>query len=81
MSTLAFFQMVGTFMLLMWEPTRLAGHGLRLLIFCVSGFVAGILLLAGLFTMWWGPAHPFLVLWSGLTVLILITIMAREEVR
>ena len=81
MSTLAFFQTVATYCLLVWEPTRLVGRGLRLLIFCVSGFVGGILLLAGLFTMWWKPAQPFLVLWPALTLLILIVIMAREEFR
>ena len=80
MSTLAFLQATATFLLLVWAPTRLAGKGVRLMLFLVSGFFGGVFLLAGLFTLWWPPKEPFVVLWSSLTLGLLFLSMLRSEV-
>ena len=79
MSTVALLQAIATFFLLVWRPTRLSAQGARFILFGVSGFFAGIFLLAGLFTLWWPPRQPFLVLWSATTFVLLFWMVVRGE--
>ena len=79
LSTLAFLQAIATFLLLVWTPTRLAGKGVRLVLFVASGFFGCVFLLAGLFTLWWPPGDPFIVFWSSLTLGFLFLSVLRSE--
>jgi hypothetical protein len=81
MSTIALLQAIATFMLLVWTPTEGPGQAIRLALFVASGFFAGVFLLAGLFTLWWPPKQPFVVLWSTITFALLFLMMVRSENR
>jgi hypothetical protein len=80
LSALAFLQAVATFLLLVWTPTRIASKGVRLVLFFASGFFGCVFLLAGLFTLWWPPGDPLMVLWSSLTLVFLFLLVLRNEV-
>jgi hypothetical protein len=79
LSALTLIQAIATFLLLVWEPTRISSKVARLILFTVSGLLGTVFLLAGLFTMWWPPKQPFVVLWSAITLGLLFLIMVRAE--
>ena len=81
MSTIALLQAIATFLLLVWTPAEGPGKAIRLALFVASGLFASVFLLAGLFTLWWPPKQPFVVLWSTITFVSLFLMVVRAENR
>jgi hypothetical protein len=79
LSTLTLIQTIATFMLLVWAPTKISSKGIRLVLFITSGFFGTVFLMAGLFSLWWPPKQPFVVLWSAITLGLLLLTMVRAE--
>jgi hypothetical protein len=80
LSALTLIQAIATFLLLVWKPTRISSKVARFVLFVASGFLGSVFLIAGLFTLWWPPKQPFVVLWSAITLVLLLLIMVRAEV-
>ncbi|RZJ21884.1 MAG: hypothetical protein EOO54_12000 [Haliea sp.] len=62
-----------------WRPDEGVGTTVHLLLFIACGFLSGLLLLAGLFTLWWGPARPGLVFWPAVALVLLFVVMAQRD--
>jgi hypothetical protein len=80
LSTITFLQAVLTFGLLLWRPMTGLEKTLHFVLFIASGFFGVVFLMAAAFTFWWPPAMPYVLFWSGTTVVLLGVVVLRQWV-